>query len=169
MACVRIPSIPGLQSLSRKRGLSVARGLFVAAVLVQAACASAPEAQAGAETRGPAASSPVVTEAKPALSPALEVALQRVQGLLVDPSDAAIRAAFAPSFLEHIPVERSREVFQRVNTRAGSCRAYEITSIESETRAVVRLPCARGAVRVELTIEPAAPHLMTRLLLKPAS
>jgi hypothetical protein len=121
-----------------------------------------PTSAAAAPTVAPA-SSPAV------LSPGLTEAMSRVRGLLVDPTDAAIQAAFSPAFLAHIPPNKVKSVFGQAKSHLGSCNDEQVVKLENDTTAVVRVNCDGGADNVAITINPEPPHLIERLLVKPAT
>src|SRR5882762_3292877 len=75
-----------------------------------------------------AAAAPTVAPATspPVLSPGLTKAMGRVRGLLVDPTDLAIQAAFSPAFLAHIPPDKVKSVFGKAKSHLGSCNGEQI-------------------------------------------
>lgn len=107
--------------------------------------------------------------ATPQLSPALAEALGRVRGLLGDPNDAAIRAAFSPTFFAAVPPAKVKALFLQLKTGLGACTSDHPTSISDDTRAIVQIQCDHGAINAALTVNPGAPHLLEGLVLKPAT
>ena len=95
--------------------------------------------------------------------------MARVNGLLVDPTDEAIRAAFSPEFLAHIPPDKVKSVFGQAKAHLGSCSGQQVVKLENATSAVVRLNCDRGADILTIAISPQPPHLIEGLLLKRAT
>ncbi len=91
-----------------------------------------------------------------------------MRGLIADPTDTAINAAFSPKFLSKIPPVSVKELLERVGSRIGTCAEQEVVSIESQSNAIVQLNCARGAATVTIAVNPEPPHLITLLLLRPA-
>jgi hypothetical protein len=62
-----------------------------------------------------------------------------------------------------------KSVFSEAKSYLGSCNGQHVVKLESETTAVVRVDCDRGADNVVITINPEPPHLIEGLLLKPAT
>jgi hypothetical protein len=98
----------------------------------------------------------------------LAEAMTRVRGLLVDPTDAAIQAAFTPTFLAHIPPDKVKEVFGHAKSDLRVCKDQQVVKIEDDTSALVRLNCDGGIANVTIKILPDAPHLIDALIIKPA-
>ncbi len=93
--------------------------------------------------------------------------MDRVKGLIVDPTDSAIQAAFSPMFLSQIPPDKVKDVFTRTKFGVGVCKDQQVVTVDSVTSADLRLSCERGATTVSIVVNADAPHLIERLLLKP--
>lgn len=125
------------------------------------AAPSASSAPTGSATAAPASST--------GLSPAIEEAIGRVQGLTADPNDAAIQSTFSPAFLASVPADKVKSLFTSVHGDIGACTQHTPVKVKDETTAVVRLQCEHGALNATIAVNPAPPHLIEGLLLKPAS
>jgi hypothetical protein len=149
---------------------------FAAVLVTTCACSSNP-APVTQPSPSPALSSATPETPVPAtapssqvvLSPALAEAMGRVRGLLVDPADPAIQAAFSPTFLANIPPDKVKDVFGHAKSDLGSCKDQQVISVESDISAIVRLNCDKGAATVTIAVKPDPPHLIERLLFKPAA
>ena len=154
------------------------RPLSLALPLALAACAGSAEpppaappppasvtapVTAAAPASNPAAAAPVV-----ALPPLVEEAMGRVQGLMVDPSDAAIKATFSPAFLAAVPAEKVKALFTELKGQLGACKERRAVEVKNDTTALVSLQCERGALHATVVVNSAPPHLVEGLLLKPA-
>jgi hypothetical protein len=104
----------------------------------------------------------------PGLSPALTEALGRLRGLFADPNDAAIQAAFSPTFLASVPADQVKTVFAQARAGVGACTEQRPMTVKSETTTVIHIQCERGALTATLVVNPAPPHLVEGLLIKPA-
>ena len=102
-----------------------------------------------------------------AMPPLVDEAMVRVQGLIADPNDAAIKASFSPTFLAAIPPDKVKAVFIAAKAGAGECKERRAMVVKSETGALVRLQCERGALNATIAVNPAPPHLIEGLLLQP--
>lgn len=124
-----------------------------------------------------AASTPIAAPAPPAASPApatalppvVEEAIGRVQGLVVHPNDAAIKATFSPTFLAAVPADKVKALFTQLKGSVGACKEHRAEQVKNDTTALVRLQCERGAINATIVVSPAPPHLIEGLLFKPAS
>jgi hypothetical protein len=103
-----------------------------------------------------------------ALPAPVEDAIVRVQGLFVDPSDAAIAATFSPTFLAAVPPDKVKGIFTAAKAQVGTCKEHRAEQVKNETSATVRLQCERGAVSATIVVNPAPAHLVDGLLIKPA-
>lgn len=103
------------------------------------------------------------------LSPVLTEAMAHVKAMLADPTDAAIQARFSARFLSHVPPDKVKDVLTRAHARLGECGEEEATTIKSETSALLRLKCDRGAAAVAISVNRDARHLIEGLVLKPAA
>jgi hypothetical protein len=156
----------------------VTRHLTPAIFLTLLACGGAaappPAAAAPAAAAPPpaAAAPPPSAAAAPAAAlatpPLVEEAMGRVNGLLADPSDAAITAAFSPTFLAAVPPEKVKGLFTAMKAQLGACTERHAVDVKSDRSALVRLQCERGAVHATVVVNGAPPHLIDGLLLKPA-
>jgi hypothetical protein len=134
------------------------------------------EAPPAAGPLAAAASPPVAAAAPPvastapvaALPPLVDEAIGRVQGLVVDANDAAIKATFSPTFLAAIPTDKVKALFTQVKEQVGACKERRAEQVKNDTSALVRLQCERGAINATIVVSPAPPHLVEGLLLKPA-
>jgi hypothetical protein len=120
----------------------------------------------------PPAAAPVVPAAPPgpALPPVLEEAIGRVKSLIGDPNDAAIKASFSPTFLTSVSPEKVKAVLSATNAQVGACKAHRAEQVKNDFgwAAEARLQCERGAINASIVVNPAPPHLIEGLLLKPA-
>ncbi len=154
--------------------------LSLALLVTLSACGGAAEppappvpAAAPAATAPPAAPvvpAPAAPPAAPAaaLPPLVDEAMGRVQDLLADPSDAAIKATFSPTFLAAVPAEKVKALFTAMKGELGACKERRAVQVKNDASAVVRLQCERGAVNATVVVNAAPPHLIDGLLLKPA-
>jgi hypothetical protein len=94
--------------------------------------------------------------------------MARVQGLFIDPNDAAIKATFSPAFLAAVPADKVKTLFTAMNAELGACKERRAVQVKNDTAAIVRLQCERGAVHATIVVNAAPPHLIDGLLLKPA-
>jgi hypothetical protein len=148
------------------------RPLFHVLLVTLAACGTAePPAAAPPPAATPAPATPApATPAAPAatLPPLVDEAIGRVLGLIADPNDAAIKAAFSPTFLAAVAQEKIKAILTGVKTDVGACKERRPVEVKSDTAALVRLQCQRGAVHATVTVNAAPPHFIEGLLLKPA-
>jgi hypothetical protein len=91
-----------------------------------------------------------------------------VQGLTVDASDAAIQAAFSPTFLAAVPPDKVKALFTQLHGGMGACKDHKPVTVKDDTKAIVRLQCEHGALNATIQVNPAPAHLIDGLLLKPA-
>ena len=98
----------------------------------------------------------------------VDEAMARVQGLITDPNDAAIKATFSPTFLATIPPDKVKAVFVATKAAVGECKERRAVLVKDQMGALVRLQCECGAVDATIAVNPAPPHLIDGLLLKPA-
>jgi hypothetical protein len=126
-------------------------------------------APAQAASAAPAGSGAAAPASSTGLSPIIEEALGRVQGLTADPSDAAIQSTFSPAFLAAVPADKVKSLFTSMHGDIGACAQHSALKVKDETTAVVKLQCEKGAVNATIVVNPAPPHLVEGLLLKPAS
>jgi hypothetical protein len=129
-----------------------------------AAASAAPTPSAAPAASAAPAGSGSASPASADLSPIIEEAIGRVQGLTADPSDAAIQATFSPKFLAVVPAEKVKSTFTGMH-----CTQHTAVKVKDETTAIVRLQCEKGTFNAAIIVNPAPPHLIEGLLLKPAS
>ena len=140
-----------------------------------AACGSSPApaptmtASAPTTSATPAAAPATAAATTTALPPPVEEAIRRVQGLTADAADAAIPATFSPTFLASVPADKVKALFTQLHSEIGACKEHRAVQVAGETKALVRLQCERGALDATIVVNPASPHLIDGLLLKPAS
>jgi hypothetical protein len=146
-------------------------------VVTLAACAGSAEpapatpspASSSASSAAPTPTSSAAPAIGDVLPPLVEEAIGRVQGLTVDPSDAAIQATFSPTFLASVPADKVKALFTQLRGDVGACKEHHAVHVKNDSTALVRLQCERGAVNATVVVNPAPPHLIEGLLLKPAS
>ncbi len=127
---------------------------------------AAPAAAAPAAPAAPAAAAPAAPAA--GLPPLVDEAMGRVQGLFADPNDAAIKATFSPTFLGAVPADKVKALFTALHGELGACKDRRPVEVRSDTAALVRVQCERGAIHATIVVNAAPPHLVDGLLLKPA-
>jgi hypothetical protein len=125
---------------------------------------AAPPSSAAAATPDPSAA----PAAASGLPPAVEEAIGRVQGLTADAGDAAIQAAFSPTFLAAVPPDKVKSLFTQLHGVIGACKDHKPVTVKDDTKAIVRLQCEHGGLNATIVVNPAPPHLIDGLLLKPA-
>jgi hypothetical protein len=131
--------------------------------------APAAPAPAPVASAAPAGSGTAAPASATSLSPIVEEAIGRVQGLTADPSDAAIQSTFSKAFLAAVSADKVKSLFTSMHGDTGACTQHTAVKVKDETSAIVRLQCEHGAVNAAIVVNPAPPHLVEGLLLKPAS
>jgi hypothetical protein len=141
------------------------KGCVAALLVALAGCGSSPPAPAIAPP--PAASAAPASPVTPAaaasgLPTSVDEAMGRVQTLIANPDDGvAMQATFSPTFLTSIPADKMKGL--------GACKDRSVVQVKSDTTALVRVQCERGALNVTIVVNPAPPHLVEEILFKPAS
>jgi len=146
--------------------------LAVSPLLVTlAGCGSAQPSPAATTAPSPSpAASATPAPAAAGLPAVVAEAMGRVQTLLANPGDAAaMQATFSPSFLTGIPAEKMKGLFTAIKSQLGACKDQSAVQVKSDTTAVVRVKCEHGDLDVTVQVNPAPPHLVEAILLKPAS
>jgi hypothetical protein len=102
------------------------------------------------------------------MPPLVDEAMGRVQALFADPSEAGIKATFSPAFLAAVPPDKVKQLFTAMNGELGACKERHAVQVKNDMAALVRVQCERGAIHATIAVNPAPPHLVEGLLLKPA-
>jgi CubicO group peptidase (beta-lactamase class C family) len=136
-----------------------------------------PERGLGVIALGPAASEidgisfraleALAAEVPPLLGAAARAGLDRLRALLAAPERAAVEQAFAPGFLEHVPADQILALLHAVATNAGAVARERVLAAASPNAAKAELTCAAASVLVDLEVEPAPPHRIRSLVIKP--
>lgn len=96
-------------------------------------------------------------------SPALRSGAERVVGLLKGEIQPA--ALFNAAFRAQVPDAQIQSVVQQLTTQYGAARGLEGIEPVSAQAGIIHLRYARAIVHMQLTVEPAAPYLVSGLLL----
>lgn len=96
-------------------------------------------------------------------SPALRSGAERVVGLLKGEVQPA--ALFNPAFRAQVPDATLLGVVQQLNTQYGAVRSLEGIEPVSAQAGTIHIRYDRALVHMQLTVEPAPPHLVSGLLL----
>ena len=149
------------------------KGCVAALLVALAGCGSSPPAPAIAPP--PAASAAPASPVTPAaaasgLPTSVDEAMGRVQTLIANPDDGvAMQATFSPTFLTSIPADKMKGLFSAMKSQLGACKDRSVVQVKSDTTALVRVQCERGALNVTIVVNRAPPHLVEEILFKPAS
>ena len=131
--------------------------------LVECAAVALVRAVAGG-TRPASCAAPAPTPIDRAV---LAAAMDRLTAFLARPTEEAARAAFAPSFLDAIPMATLLEMSRQLAAQAGSCTGHELpATVEAAGRAT--LVCAKGRFALDYQLETSPPHRFTAARVIPA-
>jgi CubicO group peptidase (beta-lactamase class C family) len=120
--------------------------------------------QLGLEVLGTLASA--VPEPTRPIGPPVAAALERLLKLLDRADEAGVKAAFSERFLKAVPAASVIATLQAIHNDVGGCRATEPITVRSDTEAVVRVSCEKGALQLSIAVGAAEPYLIE--LLKPS-
>lgn len=99
------------------------------------------------------------------LGPPTRAALDRVLKLLDKPDEGGVKATFSERFLKAVPAPAVIGTLQAIHGDMGACTSSEPVSVRSDTEAVVRVSCEKGAFLLTISVGAAEPYLID--LLKP--
>jgi hypothetical protein len=105
---------------------------------------------------------PALAQPQPA-SPRLRAGAERVVALLKGEAQPA--GVFNAAFRAQVPDAQIRDVVQQLATQYGPARRLEGIEPVSAQAGIIHVRFARAIVHMQLTVEPAPPHLVSGLLL----
>ncbi len=150
------------------RLLAIAPALLLALAACGGAAQPAPAAPPAASPAATAPAAPAPAAPAVATPPLVDEAMGRVQGLLADAGDAAIKATFSPTFLAAVPSDKVKGLFTELKGQLGACKERRTVEAKDDKTALVRIQCEHGALLATVVVNGAPPHLVDGLLLKPA-
>lgn len=99
--------------------------------------------------------------AQPEASPALRSRAEQIIGLLRGQGDPA--QMFTPEFLAQVPAAQMRRLRQQVIGQYGAVRGLERLDASSPQSGVMRVATERATLRIQIAVEPQAPHRISGL------
>ncbi len=131
----------------------VGRLLFALLIVVAAPAQAQPRAQAQAQAAPASAQQP---------SPALRAGAERVLALLRGEAQPDI---FTPAFRAHVPDAQIRGIVQQFTSQYGAVQGLGGIEPSSAQTGTIHVRYERAIVHMQLAVEPAAPYLVSGLLL----
>ena len=98
----------------------------------------------------------------PQPSAALRAARETVNRLIETWDDGEARALAAENLYLDAPMEGRRRMIEGIRTRFGACRADDGFEVENALRGTWKMTCARGFLRVGITLAPTEPPRVQR-------